>query len=161
MYLNVYAVTRHYGGPEEGGWWYNVGTPLASVPIKAESLPGHDDGCYQCNQARKGEASFCRQEPTEDQITHWLYGRASLDGSDIPEFLASEEYSNWCATFPEETHLVPTNLEEKNLRVKELEEMFANEKHGNIYSVLGGTDVVVNLEESPAARWPATRPRYE
>lgn len=22
-YLSVYVTTRHYGGPEEGGWWYN------------------------------------------------------------------------------------------------------------------------------------------
>lgn len=22
-YITAYAVTRHYGGPEEGGWWYN------------------------------------------------------------------------------------------------------------------------------------------
>ncbi|MEO2202247.1 hypothetical protein ABGV42_00635 [Paenibacillus pabuli] len=22
-FVNVYRVTRHYGGPEEGGWWYN------------------------------------------------------------------------------------------------------------------------------------------
>lgn len=32
-YLNVYTVTRHYGGPEEGGWWYNVGEPLASAKL--------------------------------------------------------------------------------------------------------------------------------
>ena len=24
-YLNVYEVTQQYGGPEEGGWWYNYG----------------------------------------------------------------------------------------------------------------------------------------
>lgn len=23
MYVSVYSVTRHYGGPEEGGWWYD------------------------------------------------------------------------------------------------------------------------------------------
>ena len=23
MFATVYAVTRHCGGPEEGGWWYN------------------------------------------------------------------------------------------------------------------------------------------
>lgn len=23
-YINVYCVTREYGGPEEGGWWYNA-----------------------------------------------------------------------------------------------------------------------------------------
>lgn len=32
-YVNAYAVTRHFGGPEEGGWWYNAGEPLASVPL--------------------------------------------------------------------------------------------------------------------------------
>lgn len=37
-YVNAYSVTRHYGGPEEGGWWYNAGEPLASVPL----LPGED-----------------------------------------------------------------------------------------------------------------------
>lgn len=23
VWVNVYEVTREYGGPEEGGWWYN------------------------------------------------------------------------------------------------------------------------------------------
>lgn len=27
-YVNVYQVYRAYGGPEEGGWWYNEGTLL-------------------------------------------------------------------------------------------------------------------------------------
>ena len=22
-FITAYAVTRHFGGPEEGGWWYN------------------------------------------------------------------------------------------------------------------------------------------
>ena len=25
VYINAYVVTRHYGGPEEGGWWYDAG----------------------------------------------------------------------------------------------------------------------------------------
>lgn len=25
VYVNVYDLTRHYGGPEEGGWWYDTG----------------------------------------------------------------------------------------------------------------------------------------
>jgi len=36
-YINAYVVTRHYGGPEEGGWWFNAGTPLASVPMPADT----------------------------------------------------------------------------------------------------------------------------
>ncbi len=31
-HANVYALDRHYGGPEEGGWWYTSFTPRASVP---------------------------------------------------------------------------------------------------------------------------------
>lgn len=32
-YINAYEVTRHYGGPEEGGWWYNHHEHVASVPV--------------------------------------------------------------------------------------------------------------------------------
>jgi len=42
-YVNAYAVTRHFGGPEEGGWWYNAGEPLASVPLPFTPT-GPDDG---------------------------------------------------------------------------------------------------------------------
>lgn len=30
LYVNVYAVSRPYGGPEEGGWYYDQGEALAS-----------------------------------------------------------------------------------------------------------------------------------
>lgn len=30
-YVNVYEVERVYGGPEEGGWDYDVGTPLMTL----------------------------------------------------------------------------------------------------------------------------------
>jgi hypothetical protein len=36
VYVNCYLVDRLYGGPEEGGWWYDSGAPLASVPVKAK-----------------------------------------------------------------------------------------------------------------------------
>lgn len=39
LYINAYAVTRHYGGPEEGGWWWNGGMPLASVPLTCHAIP--------------------------------------------------------------------------------------------------------------------------
>jgi hypothetical protein len=32
VYVSVYSVTREYGGPEEGGWWYNWTTHLLSIP---------------------------------------------------------------------------------------------------------------------------------
>jgi len=30
VYVNAYLVSRMYGGPEEGGWWYDAGEPLES-----------------------------------------------------------------------------------------------------------------------------------
>lgn len=30
-YVNVYEVGQSYGGPEEGGWWYDTGSPVTSV----------------------------------------------------------------------------------------------------------------------------------
>lgn len=32
-YVNAYALTQVYGGPEEGGWWFDVKSPLASVKV--------------------------------------------------------------------------------------------------------------------------------
>jgi hypothetical protein len=32
--VSIYMVDRAYGGPEEGGWWYEVGTPLQGGWLK-------------------------------------------------------------------------------------------------------------------------------
>ena len=36
-FINAYAVSRNWGGHEEGGWWYDSGEPLASVPVKGDA----------------------------------------------------------------------------------------------------------------------------
>ena len=51
-YVNAYAVTRHLGGREEGGWWYDAGSPLASVPIRATS---NKDNAVVAEKARLEE----------------------------------------------------------------------------------------------------------
>jgi hypothetical protein len=33
-FVNVYAVTRVYGGPEEGGWWYDTGELMFCKPFE-------------------------------------------------------------------------------------------------------------------------------
>lgn len=33
-HVNVYDLSRAYGGPEEGGWFYDVRTPVASFPAR-------------------------------------------------------------------------------------------------------------------------------
>jgi hypothetical protein len=40
LYLNAYRVSRAFGGREEGGWYFDAGEPIASIPIKTEVSPG-------------------------------------------------------------------------------------------------------------------------
>ena len=37
IFVNAYEVDQLFGGPEEGGWWYDAGTPLASVRVRTEA----------------------------------------------------------------------------------------------------------------------------
>lgn len=39
VYVSVYFVTRHFGGPEEGGWWYNWHERIVTV---ATTLAGSE-----------------------------------------------------------------------------------------------------------------------
>lgn len=32
-FVNVYEVGRSYGGPEEGGWWFDTGCPVESYVV--------------------------------------------------------------------------------------------------------------------------------
>lgn len=32
-FMNAYEANLASGGPEEGGWWFETGTPLASIPF--------------------------------------------------------------------------------------------------------------------------------
>jgi hypothetical protein len=36
VYVNVYRVTREYGGPEEGGWWYEYEHPVEHHLVRPE-----------------------------------------------------------------------------------------------------------------------------
>ena len=33
IYVNVYETGKDYGGPEEGGWYYDVGHPVKVMPV--------------------------------------------------------------------------------------------------------------------------------
>lgn len=86
VYVNVYKVTRHFGGHEEGGWYFNWYECIECVPTKNKYS---DDIC------------------------------------------------------------------------EELEKQYEHMKRGDIYSVLGGTDIIVNIEKSMKESETKERPYYE
>lgn len=38
FFLNVYLIDKAYGGPEEGGWWFEYGQAIRSVQASLETL---------------------------------------------------------------------------------------------------------------------------
>lgn len=86
VFVNIYSVTREYGGPEEGGWWYNCNDCIEVVPVANKN-------------------------------------------SDLMKELMEKKY--------------------------------ASHKHGNIYSVLGGRDIEVEIESEPQQSETRERPHYE
>jgi len=42
-YANAYLTDRLYGGPEEGGWYYDVGEPIMSLPFLVGEEGERDD----------------------------------------------------------------------------------------------------------------------
>ncbi len=88
-YVNAYAVGLCYGGPEEGGWYYDIGTPLESVRVHGS--------WSDANEARE------------------------------------------------------------TLRAK-LESDYA--RGHNRYSVLGGDDLEIGIEDAPGEAYPTERPYY-
>jgi hypothetical protein len=139
LYLNVYAVTRHYGGPEEGGWWFNAGEPLASVPFEGKQL----DGCPTILQH-----GYCACH-SENGV--YLKSNPAFD----PEGDEAE-----MANVPEHLHVSYDRAVVMAKRL-ELEKMFADVAEGNIYSMRGGVAVEVQIQSEVAAHWPRERPHYE
>lgn len=88
VYVNAYEVERCYGGPEEGGWYFNAGYPIASVPVLKK---------------RAGEVIDLLEESLGSQY----------------------------------------------------------EDNGSIYSVVGGPELNIYVEDHKAEPWPKRRPHYE
>ena len=126
LYVNAYEVSRHYGGPEEGGWWYNNYSPLASIPVIATVVEGHDNICYNCARARENVI-----DGNKPEFCKWSYHLVAKDNAQVEMFKAH------------------------------LENCYGDMREGSIYSVLGGTDINICVEDHPAKQSPETRPRYE
>ena len=122
-YINVYTVTRHYGGPEEGGWWWNSGAPYTSIPV--------------------GPLYWLLERLPEAIYVPWIGKRYGDKRRRVLRRYVEVRYRIWRAI---------TGLFAKR---------FGALREGDIYSVLGGTDISVALEDHKAEVWPTERPHYE
>lgn len=86
VYVNAYSVGRCYGGPEEGGWWFDAGTPLASVPVSAD---GPEEKIEAEIEAVKADLSARLGWPLEP-----AQGRYSAIGEDDFEIYIEEAFAS-------------------------------------------------------------------
>lgn len=60
-WLAVYDVNRGYGGPEEGGWWYDYGVPVAGIgsfySLRA-ALRRRDEAQATCDRINKDAGAY-------------------------------------------------------------------------------------------------------
>lgn len=71
-WINVYQTTRHWGGSEEGGWWYNWEHCVASSPF-------HEDTPQDELESEKARLSLLFREQDRGNIysvnggvEHWV-----------------------------------------------------------------------------------------
>lgn len=86
VYLNTYERYQAYGGPEEGNWFYEVGTPLQSIFYSNEDYDEWIDK-QDWDQLReiKDKATYAYTEGrTPKPIDNGTGGYIFMPGSDIP-----------------------------------------------------------------------------
>lgn len=74
-FVNVYLVSRAYGGPEEGGWYYNEGEPVRSHRLlNSESE----------EEVEATEQAWCDEHNPNRGTSSWLDGHYEVRVQDHP-----------------------------------------------------------------------------
>lgn len=100
----IFMVDRAYGGPEEGGWWFDHGEPIDHIP---DGINPHDlitvfDSRDDVEAARK-EALAWRDTLQTQLDTYPNQGRREISSVLSTGRYAAELCVGWPKPFPEET----------------------------------------------------------
>lgn len=62
IYINMYLSDRQYGGPEEGGWWYDTLEPVLAIKIfddewKEDMIKNMQSICDSINEGKPDTSS--------------------------------------------------------------------------------------------------------
>ena len=134
LYINAYIVSRCYGGPEEGGWWFDSGEPIASIPIPSEHAKGKD---YYCSsgEVHLRDCDCCQ-------------GTGEVELEDEQD--ASRTYMGRC----QDCGQIPADLVKAKETFSYLEKLLADE--------VGRRErLLIALEKQMAQHYPQRAPRYE
>ena len=74
-FANAYLTDRLYGGPEEGGWWYDCGEPVMSLPFL----------CDESEEVIDGNTVFTFDNLARNMAYERLYDLCEAAGHNPPE----------------------------------------------------------------------------
>ena len=98
VYLNTYEVWQAYGGPEEGGWWYEAGIPAQSVLVSHDDLEEWLETTPAEEQAAMREHAtlgYTQGRPPTPRSTGYG-GYTFAPGSDEPlAYHQDNDYRSW------------------------------------------------------------------
>jgi hypothetical protein len=90
FYVNVYSIDRCYGGPEEGGWHYDTGSPF-------DGIHRNSFGCDTQEEAELIQGwlvkTLGRYQPKRNRYS-------VIGGADIDVFIEAKPPQEWPAERP-------------------------------------------------------------
>ena len=96
-YLNTYQIWQCYGGPEEGGWWYEAGTPVQSIFLGNESADDYIEArdWEEIKDLREKATITYTEGRKPKPIANATGGYIFLPGSDIPStYVRDNDYTS-------------------------------------------------------------------
>ena len=132
VFVNVYALSSHYGGAEEGGWDYTCGTPVVS---KATT-------CLDAHYENTEREYVLYTEPTHKDVCpagHW-------------ESILRDKYSNAAGYAETYTH------DATGVSYLDSSEDAPAEFAGEL---IKSGSYEVRIEDHPGEAYPTSRPHYE
>lgn len=154
LYVNVYHVSQLYGGAEEGGWYYDAGEPVASIPVKTKRDPGK--GYFISSETeghgRRAKVTSVKINVRECDQCHGTgkYEKESEEyvpeGEEVPVY---EVHCEYCGELPED-------LEAAAKLFVDMYAMFDEEGICGRYE-----HISVSLQKHYAAPYPERKPHYE
>lgn len=168
IYLNTYETWQAYGGPEEGGWWFECGTPVQSLKVSEENL----EWLREKREERR-EILYWRKEKLWDAFRKTDNPAMEERLLRIIDKVEAQESLFW----------TKGRLPELNRMANEINKVFAEEREiavkcketGGYQFVVSSPDdedptpsayygeqkYVTNVEDDFAAPFPSEKPHYE
>lgn len=160
-YFNIYEIGQAYGGPEEGGWYYEYGIPVESVPLKTNPFildeSGEkildENGYYERSEEAKKMIEFF-----ENKGFDFINGKSGGNRFKTSPWQADEEdYQNAMR------YHGPDDAAEVYQEGSKAMEEFGNEYPHLLDKMYMDqyTDYAYSFEEHPAKEYPTEKPYYQ